>query len=251
MPEFALISISFQVGNTFTVATANFILSLIICTKLKLRTQGELLVIAYYCFNEALNGYSGTFFSSRRVLMTVSDVAWPLVPRMACVLNPAFVLWLFTGYSIPLAEILLTFDRIWALYFPLSYSRTSLKRVFITINVISLVSLLLAIFDIAESWIEESGKTTMISPGCYLDAFTKITYYGSYFAKGLLYLICCTLYMPVLWKVRKIMSTSMNRKMRATVRGSLAIGETWNKLEALRDLYSDFTGHRFPDFEEP
>ncbi|CAJ0924540.1 unnamed protein product, partial [Mesorhabditis belari] len=154
----------------------------------------------------------------------MSFSAWPLVPRMTCVLNPAFLLWLFTGYSIPLAEIILTFDRLWALYFPLSYSRTSLKRVFITINVISLISLLLTIFDIAESWIEESGKTTMISQGCYLDAYTKITYYGSYFAKVLLYLICCIFYMPVLWKVRKIMSTSMNRKMRATVRGSLAIG---------------------------
>ncbi|CAJ0958627.1 unnamed protein product, partial [Mesorhabditis belari] len=195
-----------------------------IISKKKLRNQNELLVIGYYCFNESLLAFGGCFFAIRRLLISLHQEDWPLVPRMNCITHPALVIILFTYYSVPLAEINLTFDRILALYFPLLYMRIPLRNVLVILVVITVISGSVTTLSIIDTSIEERANKTMISQGCYLDTYTRLTYYGMYFGKVVLYLSCCLLYIPVLWKVRSIMKNSTSERMRATARASLVIG---------------------------
>ncbi|CAJ0581266.1 unnamed protein product, partial [Mesorhabditis spiculigera] len=208
-----------------TVGTANVLLAILVLASRKLRRQNELIIIAYYCFNESLLAFGGAFYALRRTLILLHPGDWPLIPRIECLENPFLFLILYTYHSVPLAEILLTVDRILALYYPFRYLAMPAWQVLATLAGVTCFSLLTTLVSLFYTLFLDRDHPVKVSQGCYLDVYAPFVYYLMYFGKVVLYITCILLYLPVLWRVRKIMNdVYSSSKMRATARSSLLIG---------------------------
>ena len=67
------------------VGAANALLASMIISKEKLRNQNELLVIAYYCFNESLLAFGGCFFAIRRLLISLHPEGKCTIPKFSLI----------------------------------------------------------------------------------------------------------------------------------------------------------------------
>ncbi|CAJ0958639.1 unnamed protein product, partial [Mesorhabditis belari] len=204
--SFSIISLGFQLGNCASTATANLLLSLLIVYRKELRREKELILLAYYCFTDALYAYGAFYLALRRFQSTLWPYAFPDVSPNNCIFHPLHLLIVFSYPAVPLAELALTIDRGYAIFRPAKYFRMDHRasiRMVIGITIIAFSFVGYCIYDS----LTRSDPPLSVRYGCYPEVYSTIFNSIMFGGKAVLYAICCIVYLPIICRLLHLHGT--------------------------------------------